>query len=323
MALSGTFTRTRKARLVLLALGVSAFGVGAAWPQTVEVGIAAAIYGDVRMTTPAAPRKEFAVARKQQISWGDVVSTQKKSQLQILLLDRSNFTIGASARMTIDKYVYDPNQGRSVFARILVGAFRFMSGEKNANSTANIQSPVGTIGIRGTALDGVVGEDAVAIAEAEPAVGKRVGSDKATATLIVLRGPGAATEGGLTVGVADVTAADRTVTLDQPELAAYIPRPGAPPIGPFRISPAGLSQLQDLLQPAVVEANKDHHTFEKILGGALVAGAAAILLTDHDHNTPTGGATPQGTAGKQQSPGRTANLPQPTPTPTPGKPTIR
>src|SRR5690348_13766637 len=161
------FLARRKIGLAALALSVSTIGMTAAYGQAVQVGIAAAIFGDVRIAVAAAPKKERAVARRQPVAWGDIVSTKKQSQLQILLLDRSNFTIGANARMTIDRFVYDPGQGRSLFARVLEGAFRFMSGARDANSSATIQSPVGTIGIRGTALDGVVGENAVAIAEAE------------------------------------------------------------------------------------------------------------------------------------------------------------
>jgi hypothetical protein len=311
--------RRHKICLTALALSASTLGMTAAYGQTVEIGIAAAIFGDVRIATAAAPKKDRAIARRQPVAWGDIVSTQKQSQLQILLLDRSAFTIGANARMTIDRFVYDPNQSRSLFARVLEGAFRFMSGARNANSSATIQSPVGTIGIRGTALDGVVGENAVAIAEAEPAVGKGVKSDKKTATLVVLRGPGAATEGGLTVGLADVTAAEKTVTLDQPELAAYIPRPGAPPIGPFRISPAGLSQLQDLLQPAVVQAGKGN-SLGKILAGAAILGAGAAILSDHDHKPPSGGQSTQGTTTRTKQPQSSPNNPRSTPSPTPGKP---
>jgi hypothetical protein len=268
-------------RAALLAAAAATVAVGLAAAPPVEVGIAAAIVGDVRLSNAATP-KERPVAPKQHMAWGDNIHTAKQSALQILLLDRSNFTVAANTRMTIDKFVYDPTQGRSFFARVFQGAFRFMSGAKNSNSSAQVDSPVGTIGIRGTALDGVVGEDAVAIAEKEPSVGKKVKTDDKTATLVVLRGPGAATEGGLTVGVADVTAAGKTVTLDRPELAAFIPRPGAPPIGPFQISAPGLSQVQDLLSfPTISGLGKPKGkggTFGKILGGAVAAGLAGALL---------------------------------------------
>src|SRR5690606_36233819 len=172
-------------------------------------------------------------------------------------------------------------------------------GRENANSTAQVDSPIGTIGIRGTALDGVVGEDAVEIARNEPAVGRDVRSDEDTATLVILRGPGAATQGGLTPGVAEVSAAGKTVTLDQPELAAYIPRPGVEPIGPFRISPAGLSKVQDLLAPSVAQAGKGNNLLRAIVAGAVAAGAAAVLLSDDDDDQPPG--KPQGSQSREDS----------------------
>jgi hypothetical protein len=295
-------------RAVLLASAAAVVAVGATAATPVEVGVAAAIVGDVRLSNAAAP-KERPVARKQHMAWGDNIRTMKQSELQILLLDRSNFTVAANTRMTIDKFVYDPAQGRSFFARVFEGAFRFMSGAKNPNSSAQVDSPVGTIGIRGTALDGVVGEQAVAIAEKEPSVGKKVKTDPKSATLVVLRGPGPATEGGLTVGAADVSAAGKTVTLDRPELAAFIPRPGAPPIGPFQISPAGLSQVQDLLSfPTVSGAGngkgpgKGNSLFGKVLGGAVAAGVAGVLLGGGGNNNNNPPPQGRGQAGKQPAP---------------------
>lgn len=290
----------RHRRFVLAAAAAAAaFGAAAVSAQGVQVGIVAAIVGDVRISNAAAP-EERKVARKQRVSWGDLVRTRSKSQLQILLLDRSNFSIGANTRIRIDRFVYDPNEGRSFVARVIEGAFRFMSGRENANSTAQVDSPIGTIGIRGTALDGVVGEEAVEIVRNEPAVGRDVRSDEDTATLVVLRGPGAATQGGLTPGMAEVTAAGKTVTLDQPELAAYIPRPGAEPIGPFRISPAGLSDLQDLLAPSVARAGKgNNNLLRAIVAGAVAAGAAAVLLSDDDDDLPP--VRPQGSQDRGDS----------------------
>ena len=242
--------------------------------------MAAAIKGDVRISSAAAP-KERKIARKQRIAWGHIVRTRKKSQLHILLLDRSNFTIGSSTQMVIDRFVYNPDENRSFFGRIIEGAFRFMSGRSTPNSTATIESPIGTIGIRGTAVDGIVGEEAADIARDEPFIGDDVDHDEDTATLVVLRGPGEATEGGLTPGLADVSAAGKTVQLVEPGLAAYIPRPGAQPIGPFRISISGLSQMQDELQPSVTRANKSSR-WGRILGVAAIAVGAAVLLSDDD-----------------------------------------
>ncbi|MXO90469.1 FecR family protein [Pontixanthobacter aquaemixtae] len=270
-----------KATLVALTAIVLTAAPAASAP--VQVGIAALVVGDVRMSN-ASITKPRKIARRARLFWGDTVQTKSNSKLQILLLDRSSLTIGSKASLTIDRFVYDPNKSRTLSSSVIRGAFRYMSGRRTGNSTATVSSPVGTIGIRGTVLDGIVGKEAKDIAEDEPFL-DGVKSDKNTATLVVLRGPGASTEAGLTVGSADVTAAGKTVLLDQPSLAAYIPRPGAQPIGPFRLSGPGLAKLQDELSPRVAKANSGGGLLGKLLP-AVAVGVGILLLTDGDDDDP-------------------------------------
>lgn len=265
--------------------------------QRVEIGNAAAVVGDVRMSN-AQIAKPKRIERKQRIAWGDLIDTAKKSQLQILLLDRSSFGIGASSRVRIDRFVYDPNEGRSFFATFVKGALRFFSGREDSRNGGEIQTPSGRIGIRGTALDLLVGKDAEDIAEAEDFVG-RVESDKDEATLVVLRGPGPATAGGLSQGRAEVSAAGKTVVLDQPGLAAYIPRNGAPPIGPFFLSNPGLSQVQDRMQPEVARAARGGGLLRALLpiAGAVAVGALLSGGRDDDEaRNPTQDRKPDNTS---------------------------
>ena len=268
--------------------------------QQVEIGNAATVVGDVRISNEQI-QKPKKIERKQRVAWGDQIDTKKKSQLQILLLDRSTFGIGASSSIRIDRYVYDPNAGRSVFATFIKGALRFFSGRQEGESSADITTPAGRIGIRGTALDMLVGEEAEDIAESHDFVGK-VDSDKDEATLVVLRGPGAATEGGLTVGLAEVEGAGVTVTLDQPGLAAYIPRAGAAPIGPFRISDKGLSELQDELAPEVARAAKGGGLLEKLIPVAIGAITVGALLSGGSNDNPTQARNPQGADTQPRTP---------------------
>ena len=258
----------------LLAPALLFFAMAPAASAPVQVGIAATVVGDVRMSN-ATTKKAVKIPRRQRLAWGDQLTTRKKSKLQILLLDRSSLTIGSNARLTIDRFVYDPGKERSLTATVSKGAFRFMSGRKSKKSSASVSSSVGTIGIRGTALDGVVGKEAVAIANKEPFL-DGVKGDKDSAMLVVLRGPGANRSGDLDIGLAEVSAAGKTVTLDQPILAAYIPRPGAQPIGPFKLSASGLSKLQDALAPEVASAGKSG--FLKALIPAAIIGVGVGLL---------------------------------------------
>ncbi len=293
----------------LVALGLTTALCTLALPaqaQTrVEVGNAASVVGEVRLgigpTAQARP-----IQRRQRVAWGDRIETGRESQLQILLLDRSTFGVGARSRLTIDRFVYDPNEGRSLFATITQGAVRFFSGRSSAANTAEITTPSGRIGIRGTALDMLVGERARGIARDEPAIGGG-GINEDEATLVVMRGPGANTAGGLTRGEATVTAAGVTVVLDRPGLATFIPRNGAPPSPPFQITDAGLARVQARMMPTVAEARGGDGFLDTLIpvavGAAAVVGAAVLLSDDGDN---TGGNTQDRPAGND-----TAGTPPP------------
>lgn len=235
-------TARRWARLLTGAVAVLALA-GAAAPPSV-IGSVAALRNqvDVRAAKAAQPRP--AVLR-QRMALGDQVQTGERSHMQLLLLDRSSFTVGQNARVTIDRFVYDPGGG-SFSATLAKGALRFMSGGRHGKDGASIRTPVATIGIRGTIVDAVVGEAAIGIARREPAVGSSVVSDPQSASLIVLRGPGPRDS---RPGAISVTAGGRTVDLDRPLLAVYVPGPDRAPIGPFVISLPGQAVLNDLILP--------------------------------------------------------------------------
>jgi hypothetical protein len=232
-----------------LALGGVAIGADSAN----TIGINAVVYNNVRLKSAGAPQAHVAVVRER-VGLGDEVQTGGRSQLQVLLLDKTVFTVGAGARVTIDRYVYDPNRGtRAMSASVVKGAFRFMSGRTDRPGTTSIRTPIASIGVRGTIVEGVVGQAAAEIAAGEEAVGPNVRSDPNTASLILLRGPGARSQGQLSPGAIDVTAGGRTVAVTQPMRAVFVPAAGRPPIGPFLLSDRGYGQLRALLFPLLAQ----------------------------------------------------------------------
>lgn len=220
----------------------------AATPAAAQnVGVTAAVINDVRMTTQANKMLHKAAVRER-VSLGNDVLTGKGSRAQIMLLDRTSFTVGANARIRIDRFVYDPQRNSSsVGASVGRGAFRVMSGRPthNARGQSSITTPTATIGIRGTMIDGVIGSDAIAIMMAQPGI-PAFDADPETATLILLRGPGVATTDE-PMGAIDVTAGGKTVSMEGSGWAVFVPRQGAEPIGPFRISPEAARLLTSLL----------------------------------------------------------------------------
>ncbi|MFZ9394886.1 MAG: FecR family protein [Erythrobacter sp.] len=248
-------------RKIALAAALSAVVVPAiAFSQ--DVGITAVVRNDVRVTSPANPVLHKAKVRER-IAIGNDIVTGKGSMTQLLLLDKTSFTVGANARVRIDRFVFDPaSDASSVSASVAKGAFRFMSGRslKKGREPSAIKTPVASIGIRGTIIEGVVGEDAIDIARREGVVDRNVVADPETASLIVLRGPGRNAQ-GVQRGAIDVTVGDRVIPLEDAGLALFVPGPGQPPIGPFMLSQRGISSLRDLLGPRPI-AGSDR-TFER------------------------------------------------------------
>ena len=213
-----------------------------AWAAPV-VGTSAAVRGKVFVSTSGAERKAQV---KDSIKLQDKVRTRNDSALQILLLDESTFTVGQNCEMVIDRFVYDPSTSvGQVSASIAKGAFRFMSGRigKQNPTNANLSTPSATIGIRGTFLDGVVGEDAIILADLAGLDTSNADPEKAS--IVVLRGPG---RGGTSLdnpGRITVSTGGGTATISQPNYAIFTPAPGLPPIGPFLITPQ-IQQYLDL-----------------------------------------------------------------------------
>jgi hypothetical protein len=155
-----------------------------------RVGVNALIRNSVQTKTASENALHPAVVRAP-VHIGDAVVSGEASQLQILMLDKSVFTVGANARMTIDRFVYDPDRGTSdVAASVAQGAFRFMSGHSLSGFGHNaITTPVATIGVRGTIVEGVVGGDALKVLTQQGGLPPFNGNPSSV-TLILLGGPG-------------------------------------------------------------------------------------------------------------------------------------
>lgn len=248
-----TLQRTIGAAFVAAMASLALGGVAIGADSANTIGINAVVYNNVRLRSAGAPQAHIAVVRER-VGLGDEIQTGGRSQLQVLLLDKTVFTVGSGARVTIDRFVYDPSRGtRSMSASVVKGAFRFMSGHPDRAGTTSINTPIASIGVRGTIVEGVVGQAATEIAAGEEAVGPNVRSDPATASLILLRGPGRRTQGKLSPGAIDVTAAGRTVAVTEPMRAVFVPAAGQPPIGPFVLSGRGYGQLRALLFPLLAQ----------------------------------------------------------------------
>jgi hypothetical protein len=82
----------------------------------------------------------------------EIVSTGEAGRLEITFSDKTQLTLGARTKLSLDTYVFDPGARSGKIKFGVTGAFRFLSGEisKLASADVNVNTPVATIGIRGT-----------------------------------------------------------------------------------------------------------------------------------------------------------------------------
>ena len=83
---------------------------------------------------------------------GDLVQTGADSALGIVFTDGTAFNLSSNARMTLDRYLFEPEgKSNSTFFNLTKGTFTFVAGKIAKTGDMKIDTPVATMGIRGTA----------------------------------------------------------------------------------------------------------------------------------------------------------------------------
>jgi len=143
---------------------------------------------------------------------GDAVTTGIATRLEIRLTDDAVVILGDRVVLVVDHYVYAPGRGRGVLS-LFTGVFKAASGglAQIAGAPFRINTPAGTIGIRGTEFWGEQRADRLLVALLS---GKGV----------FVRNP---------AGRVDIA---------RPGFATRVPAPGQPPTPPFQLSPAELQR---------------------------------------------------------------------------------
>ncbi len=82
---------------------------------------------------------------------GDVVQTGADGKISITFTDDTAFNLSSNARMALNDFVYDPNgKSNSTFFSLTKGTFTFVAGKVAKTGDMKIDTPVATMGIRGT-----------------------------------------------------------------------------------------------------------------------------------------------------------------------------
>ena len=127
---------------MVLALALMALPAAAA----PDIGAAAAVKNDVRGGSGP-----LSVGSR--VFQNEVITTGAESLAQLMFLDETTLSLGPGSQITLDTFVFDPSQGAgSVVFSATKGAFRFITGSQNPRRYT-INTPVATIGVRGTIVD--------------------------------------------------------------------------------------------------------------------------------------------------------------------------
>jgi FecR protein len=82
---------------------------------------------------------------------GDIVQTGADGRMGIGFVDGTAFDISSNASMVLNEFVYDPNsKSNSTVFDLSKGAFTFVAGNVAKTGDMKINTPVATMGIRGT-----------------------------------------------------------------------------------------------------------------------------------------------------------------------------
>lgn len=91
---------------------------------------------------------------------GDVIQTVGNSTVGIVFGDGTTFNMSANARMVLSEFVYSPGgSANSSMINLVQGSFTFVAGKVAPTGDMKVGTPVGVMGIRGTAVNVTIKSD--------------------------------------------------------------------------------------------------------------------------------------------------------------------
>jgi hypothetical protein len=83
---------------------------------------------------------------------GDIIQTGRDGALAVVFADGTSFNVSSNARMEVNEFVYDPKgNSNSTLLSLTKGTFTFIAGNVAHTGSMKVDTPIGTMGIRGTA----------------------------------------------------------------------------------------------------------------------------------------------------------------------------
>ena len=126
------------------------------------IGIIAVAIGTVNIERNEAP---ISAEQGSSVFQNDIIITGGQSRAQILLLDQTAINISQKANLKIDHFVLGGSD-EGLHIKVGAGTFRFISGKIASRSPkkVNVETPIATIGVRGTEfIGGIAAESVIAL----------------------------------------------------------------------------------------------------------------------------------------------------------------
>ncbi|MBF0624550.1 MAG: FecR domain-containing protein [Magnetococcales bacterium] len=126
------------------------FGLSPNLQAADAIGHVKVVNGDAKVTRES---KAVPVQLGDPVLMNDQFSTGPGGSVGITFNDNTRVSIGPETEFVVDEFVYQPQQNKLSFgSRITKGTMQFVSGTiaKLSPETVKINTPTGTIGVRGT-----------------------------------------------------------------------------------------------------------------------------------------------------------------------------
>ena len=120
-----------------------------------SIGEVSSISGTVKATR--LDGNVFELSTGDPVFQGDTIETEGSGAVGLVFLDKTTLSLSDGGKMVLDELIYDPATGTgSMGINMVEGAFSFISGEiaKTGPDAMQIETPVVTMGIRGTTVAG-------------------------------------------------------------------------------------------------------------------------------------------------------------------------
>lgn len=133
------------------------------------IGAAQEVKGDAFIVHADGTKEKLAVGAP--VFEGDVIETSKEGAVNIVFVDETSLAVSENARIALDNYSFDAaTESGAQDISVLRGVFVFTSGliGRDDPDDVHINTPVGSIGIRGTIIAGHInpgGESEISVLE--------------------------------------------------------------------------------------------------------------------------------------------------------------